>query len=431
MARASKGPAGRGGKGAGAGGASAGAIRAGGAFVELYAQDEKLQQGLKAGSQKVRVWAESLKKIGTAEALSGALTGPMGIAVAGVAALGKAVFNDLILNQAELQQVTERSNELTQRWLTQFESGLQKVRDRLAEVASMAGTGAGMDTLESELANARKNLGGLESSLKGLREEYESLNTIFKDKSFSEGMKNYGLWLTGPITGGLAGEQEKLKPGLDAANAAYLAQLQTVTELQKKLSEVNDPSKSQAAMAALRAFTDRLAEETDKLTSTASNRARELQKIANQFGFGSASAPYLQAMDAVKKADVASAIEAFVKAIDSQTARIKDADLTDAEFNFKQLAEQNDWGPANAEWQRGMKALQELRIAEAIEAAKQWGNFEPENLTGSTIGSFNFGNAQQAFGGGVMGDIKKGIQEGNELTKQLIAALRGVPLARL
>lgn len=428
MARGSKGAGGRGGKGTGGGGASPGGIRAGGAFVELFAKDDKLQAGLKSASGKLRVWAESIKKIGTGEMFSGALGGgPIGLAIAGGAALAKAAFSDFVLDQREMAREVERTATLTDRWLANFQAGIEKTRARIADFADVAGTSAGLDNFEAAISEAKKNLGGLEISLKSVQQQHDELNKIFSSK------ENFSLWLSGPITGGLAGEQAKLKPGLDAANEAYAKQLALVTELQKKLSEVNDPSKSREAMAALRAFTDKLAEETDKLTSTASNRARELQKIASQFGFGSASPEFLQAMDAVKKADVAGAIEGFVKAINSQTERIENADLSDAEFNFKKLAEQNDWGPANPEWQRGMEALKNNRIAEAVAAAQKWAeDWEPATMGGSTKGTFNAGNYSQFLGGGgAMGDIKKGIEKQNALTEQLITALKSVPLARL
>lgn len=66
MARTGKGGSGRGGKGAGGGGASSGAIRAGGAFVELFTKDGALRKGLKAASETVAEWAKSVTKYAAA-----------------------------------------------------------------------------------------------------------------------------------------------------------------------------------------------------------------------------------------------------------------------------------------------------------------------------------------------------------------------------
>ena len=61
--------------------ASSGAVRAGGAFVELFAQDNKLYRSLDAAEARVRKFGAGMAKAGAAIGLAGAsVAGPMGIA---------------------------------------------------------------------------------------------------------------------------------------------------------------------------------------------------------------------------------------------------------------------------------------------------------------------------------------------------------------
>lgn len=410
--------------------ATAANVKAGGAYVELFTKDDKLDRGLKGGASKVKMWAEAVKKAASPEMLSGALGGgAMGIVAALGGATVKAVFSDFILNQRTIGHEIERNSELSSRWLENFQSGLEKVRQRVAEFQSAIGTGGGLTKLESEIEAAEKNLGGLEKSLGKTREAFEEYDHIFQGHDFADAMKNYALFLSAPVTGGLEGEQAKLKPALDEANKAYLDQLKLVTELKRQRNELLDPSKNPKAIKSITDFTDGIKAEVDKLTSVVSDRQRALQKIADQFGFGPSNSEFQQATEAVRKADVAEAIESFVKAVNDQTRRIENSHLDDDEFKFMEMAQKNDWGPANPEWQRGMEALKNKRIAEAVDAAEHMFD-DPEVISKAVSGSrgaTQFASGAQFFGvAGAGGGVFEKQLKAEERTNQLLEGVTDI-----
>ena len=219
---------------------------------------------------------------------------------------------------------------------------------------------------------------------------------------------------------------------MDAANQAYQKQLALVVELLAKKNELLDPAKSAEATSAIRKFTEQIQNTLQMLGSSATDREKQLAALANKHGFGSGSSELLQAAEAVRKLDVAEAVENFVKAVNDQTQRIENSHLDDDEFKALKMGE----GEMPIEnWARMNEALRDKRAAEAVAAFQQMiDDMEPAKLMGgSTTGAFSFGNASQYFGGGggPMQDIKKAVEKQNELTEQLIAALRNVPLARL
>lgn len=405
---------------------TADSIRAGKAHVELGVDQKPLDSGLDTATKKLNRWTEAIKKTGKGEMLSGALQGGgVGLAAAAGGIAARAVFDEYILNQRTIQQELERTTELQAKWLERFSTGLAQVRQRLAEVGNVAGTGQGLDRYQVELEAAQKELGGLESSLKEARREYESFNSLFSSK------ENFSLWLSAPISGGLEAEQAKAKPALDAAKKAYEDQLKLISEIQKKQFELQDPSRSREALRSMREFTDGLAEQAATLErkNKFSERELQLKKIADRHGFATGSSEFLQALDQAKKLDVAESVEKFIAAVDAQTERIQNAHLDDDEFKLMKLGQ----GELSIEdWARMNDALREKRIAEAVEAAQHWvEDVEPIAAQGlGTRGAFSFASGSQFFGGaeGILEQQLKVGERSEKLLGEIAAALEDNPL---
>lgn len=152
---------GGGGSGGGSSGASANAIRAGAAFVELFTKDSLLVRGLKAASDKVKAWSQSIQKMGIGMLAGGAaILAPITAALKGVLDRGaelnrlSQVYGDTVENISALMYAADRSGAGAER--------LKNAMENLPERINDAATGAG------EIAKSFIQLGISAQDLKGM-----------------------------------------------------------------------------------------------------------------------------------------------------------------------------------------------------------------------------------------------------------------------
>ncbi len=357
--------------------AGAKAIKAGEAYVETYAKNDKLKKDLTKATNEVAKFGAKAGKLGGAQ-IAGAVGGPVGVIIGGLGAALKLGLDEWILPARTFAREMERTSILSAEALKVTESRISSVREALAGMSEQAATPDGVKQLNTMIAETQKELGGLEKSLKSVQKQYESYNSALTSK------ENISLYFSAPLTGGLAGEQEKLKPVLDEANKKYKAQLDLLTALQRQKTELDDPTKSMKAIQTIQNFTRDLREQLDITLEINKGTAEQikLRKLAEQFGFKPGTAAYDAAAKTVKELNTAQAnksLKEFAESLDTQRRALEDVDYDANRESLDKLMKDHP-GADDAAVKRAREAIRDLNAAEATDAAQEWGRDRDELL---------------------------------------------------
>ena len=264
------------------------AVARGSLVLSLDAQ--QLNAGLKKTAAQAKVSgsefaknfkAESSGKIGeifgggSALAL-GAKAGAAGLAVAGVATLGKELW-DLVSPAKAFHKEIERGRELSAKWAAGITAGIGRIKESLSEFSGIEATPEGLAALRGQIAGLNKEFNGTTQSLKLARTESEKWESKWNDP------ESFQHWLVGELetTAGAA------KENVATMKAAYDEQLKALTELRKKERELMNPSDSVAARTALRQFVKEQTDAVADLTRTAEEA--KLARLQDRFGFTDAA----------------------------------------------------------------------------------------------------------------------------------------------
>jgi len=395
-----------------------------------------LDKGLNDASKKLDRWHKSMAKAakgGGGSLLGGGLLagGPIGVAAAGAGIAGKALFEEFISNPRTLADAMQKASDLSAKSLEQFTARMEQSRAAMARLDEIAATPAAMQARRDELSKVESELGGLADTLHAARAEYEKLDSAFNSAG------NAGLWMTAPLSGGLEGQREQLRPQLQEAEKKYNEALKRRIELQKQLNDLSDPQKNQAAKDSIESFTKSLRDQVKQLEqkNTLTKEDLELQKMAQKFGWGDGHFRTQDAKTAIEElrtAEANDALDAFTKAMKDQTERIVRADLSDEDFELRKLGNKVDPNSGHLSWAR--EALAERKQATNLENARQWFAGEQQRqaaMTGPAArGAFQFASAGQFFGTAGAGVDRLARNQEKQLVKldQVIAAVKAAGL---
>lgn len=147
---------------------SSNSIRAGGAFVEIFAEDKALVRGLKSASNRIKRWADDasarMKKFGS-DMMSLGTVGFM---------TGSAVLGPMILASKQFANYGDVFDKMSQR------TGMSA--EALSELGHAAGLcGTDLDTLEKAIRKQQQLLGEAAGGSVGAADKLKQLGLSFAD----------------------------------------------------------------------------------------------------------------------------------------------------------------------------------------------------------------------------------------------------------
>lgn len=477
MARQGKATGGRGG---GSGGASAGAIRAGGAFVELFTKDGALRKGLNSASKMVSDWAARVAKLAAA-----------GLATAGVA-FGAAVGH--FINRGDsIKKASDRlgisAETLSAMGYAASQSGsdlagLEKGIRFLQKTVEEAADGS------AEAAESFQALGLSAEELRQMKPDEMWLavaDSLSKVQNVTErnalAMKAFGksgVDLIPLLLGGSRGVRSLMEEAARTGQVVTAEQAASAERLGDALERVWAAIKGAifsvgAALVPLTADIEKVSffvvdvikrfsewiQSANVLGTTFSWMREEWDKffaayesadIAGRFELQTSAmrlawenlASYLQKRMQEAWTFVARIINAGVFTIQDVLARFTGGDreqlARDAIQSDLELTNMGKERIAEIERRRqeAKNDFDKIVKKEAIAAVAPIVKIEPGKspgaigMGGSARGGFNIGNATQQFGGSsVFEELKRQGNEQNGLLRDVLMALRNVPLAKL
>lgn len=206
----------------------------------------------------------------------GAKAGAAGAVVAGIAAIGKEIYEfhqNTLAFERDLEQQAKGVNE----WASKVTAGIDSAKERIAELEEIAGTTEGIKKYGEELGKVDSAVATLEGRLRQLTETEEGLDSKWNS------IGNMELYVRGKFAGTQAAakqQRQDIEKELDAAK-------KTQEELNRQFARNQNALINPKAQAELKAFIRQIKEDTkDIFGRTADDKA--VDKLKDKFGFSEA-----------------------------------------------------------------------------------------------------------------------------------------------
>lgn len=202
----------------------------------------------------------------------GAKAGIAGLAVAGIAMLGKELY-DLATNAHEFHKELERGQRVTEKWAEGISTGIERAKERLSEFDDIAGTAEGMQALNRELSLAESKLKETSAALESGEKEVDKWSSKWNS---TDAMSKY-------LSSELEDTKNAEKAKLETVRKANDAQLKAVEEFRRKKQEIENRN-SVEAKKALRQFIKEQADAVKDIEGRTADE-RKLDDLKDKFGF--------------------------------------------------------------------------------------------------------------------------------------------------